>query len=226
MRKNTNAFTLLELLIVVGIITVLAIAVIIVLNPFQTYNRSVDTQKKADMSKFQKALEEYYNDNGCYPIPTKICFTGGKNGNLAGKISCIMCGTEKTSPKFAPYLDPLPCDPNYPAKNYLYNVDNTVCPKLYRLYANLNIDNDPDSISEGCGNGGCGVAPQYGYDYGVTSPGEAVNATITFVCYTNNTGTCDTCGTYSSCEQNPICTDIYESGTLCCKGHPGSLGCP
>ena len=225
MRKNTNAFTLLELLIVVGIITVIAIGVFIALNPLQTYNRAIDTQKKADMSKFKKAMEEYYNDTGCYPPPTKLCFTGGKNGNLAGKLSCIMCGTEKTSPKFTPYLDPIPCDPNYPAKNYLYNVDSAVCPKLYRLYANLNISNDPDGITEGCGNGGCGVAPGYGYDYGVTSPGTAVNATTTFRCYTSGSHTCDTCGAYADCQVNPNCVDIFTTVTDCCKAHPGIEGC-
>lgn len=219
-QKNTNAFTLLEILIVVVVIAVLAIATLILLNPKNIYNHALDTTRKSDLSRFKKALEEYYNDKGCYPPPNKVCYTGGDNGNPVGN-NCYVCGKEVGSPSFSPYLVQLPCDPNYPTKKYLYVVDNVGCPKNYRVYTKFNAQNDTDSVKVGCALAGCG--PSKGYDYGESSPNVALDVTKVYYCKNYNPPySCDNCGTYDQCAvnlrpMNPVgvCSELFNNKAAC-----------
>lgn len=219
-QKNTNAFTLLELLMVIALISLLAIATLMLLNPMNIYNHALDTRKKADLSKFKKALEEYYTDKSCYPPPVKVCYSGADNPNLFGT-TCYICGTEPGTPSLAPYLDELPCDPNHSKMKYFYVVDNAACPKKYKIYAKFNVDEDIDSIKVGCAMSGCGPTPgsTTGYDYGESSPNVSLDTARYYYCLTTgDPKTCDNCGTtYDQCVDNPngACGDIYSSKADC-----------
>lgn len=64
-NKNTEAFTLIELVVVIAIIGLLAAIVLIALN--QARVKSRDAKRVADIRQIQTALELYYSDNGAYP---------------------------------------------------------------------------------------------------------------------------------------------------------------
>lgn len=66
--SHRRAFTLIELLIVITIIGILAVALIPKIA--NTPSRARDTQRKADLNQIAKGLEAYYSDYGTYPTGT------------------------------------------------------------------------------------------------------------------------------------------------------------
>lgn len=228
-----RAFSLVELLIVVLIISILAIATIILLDPLTMVNKGVDAQRKTDLNSFKKKVEEFYSDKGCYPKLSEICFSGGANGDVTNKTSCIVCGKEATTPLLTPYIEQLPCDPRYPVNVYLYAINSSAsvsekaCPKSFSVYSQLSAPQDKDGIKLGCGEGGCGPNGT-GYDYGVSSPNIAPKATSSFLCLTQG-GSCDNCSlpgyptTYEGCLANTNCQGaIYATYALCVSANPGA----
>jgi hypothetical protein len=124
-------------------------------------------------------------------------------------------------------MEKLICDPDHPAKRYMYSIDNVSnlgCPKWYKVYTDLDQVADPDSTTVGCGEGGCGFAPNYGYDYGVSSPNVNLEASPFFFCLTRS-NTCDNCNTFAECRTTESCTTIYATQDLCCKIIPKPKGC-
>lgn len=225
-KKNHNtAFTLLEILIVIALLALVITAFIVLINPKLQIDKANDNKTKNDLAIFKKALEDYYNDRNCYPSPKQICYAGSLNGNPVNKNPCYVCGNENTSPDFSPYLKRLPCDPKHPAKKYLYQVDKVSCPTWFKIYADFDTTNDPAIYTLGCGNGGCGVPPKYGYDYGETSPNTELNKTSFFYCLTK-TSTCDNCLDYQNCLNNTNCLQIFATFDLCCQSRPKPVGCP
>jgi type II secretion system protein G len=63
---NKKGFTLIELLLVIAIVGVLAGVSIQSFSGSQAKAR--DSRRKADLKAIQQALEQYYNDNGRYPV--------------------------------------------------------------------------------------------------------------------------------------------------------------
>lgn len=66
MKKDTSrGFTLLELLVVIGIIALLSI--IVAASMSESRERGRDAGRKAQTQELLKALELYYSNNGMYP---------------------------------------------------------------------------------------------------------------------------------------------------------------
>lgn len=152
-----KGFTLTELLIVMAILLIMAVIIIGLINPIALVDKGYDARRKKDIKRIGVAMEEYYNDKGCYP--TQLMVDG------------LTCGSNG----FSPWLVNWPCDPGgerYEIKTEEPSV--TDCPNEYRVYAKLRSLSDKDIPSEILNQ----VVPVYyrdvllgegGYTYGVSS---------------------------------------------------------
>lgn len=87
LNKKTAGFTLLELLIVIGIIAVLATAVIVALNPARQFAQANNGKRQADVNTILNSIGQYMVDNkGALPASItalvvdtfgEVCKTGG-----------------------------------------------------------------------------------------------------------------------------------------------------
>lgn len=97
-NSNKKGFTLLELLIVIGIIAILSVVVILVLNPAETLKKSRDTQRMSDLATLKTALGLYLT---VVPNPdldasvANLCL--GETDNVAAQISYSKEYTSATS---------------------------------------------------------------------------------------------------------------------------------
>lgn len=137
--STNTGVTLVELLIVVSIIGFLG-AMVLTLTGQTQFFKSRDARRKGDIKRLQTALEDYASDNECYPT-----------------VDLMVCNTTNLSP----YIQNIPCDPKT-KESYLYEPQSGTCPTWYRLYVNLENDQDPAISKVGCTNG-CGPGQTYNY---------------------------------------------------------------
>jgi prepilin-type N-terminal cleavage/methylation domain-containing protein len=65
--KNQAAFTMIELLIVIAILGILAVAVLAAINPIEQINRGRDTGSRSDAEQLLSAIDRFYAYKGYYP---------------------------------------------------------------------------------------------------------------------------------------------------------------
>lgn len=65
--KSQIGFTMIELLIVISILGILAVAVLSAINPIEQINRGRDTGSQSDAEQLISATDRYYAYNGTYP---------------------------------------------------------------------------------------------------------------------------------------------------------------
>lgn len=118
--SQSFGFTLIELIVVIGIISVMAIAVLATLDPISQFYKANDARRKADLSQIQKALESYYQDSGRYPATT---------GNPNYQMQSIPWDSN-----WSPYMNLVPKDPKSTHK-YVYYAPSDG--QSYYIYANL-----------------------------------------------------------------------------------------
>ena len=150
MRLRNSAFTLVEVLIVISLLG--AVTIVSALGLAKQLSKARDAQRKLQLKQLNKALEEYYDSTLCYPLYLPAC-------------------GEKIQLENSMLLDSVPCDPltHLP---YLYETDNAACNSQYKVYANLENDEDTDIAYVGCSNG-CG--PDCNYNYGFSSPNTGLD---------------------------------------------------
>lgn len=69
---------MIELLIVIAVLGILAIAVLSAINPIEQINRSRDTGSRSDSEQLISAVDRFYASNGYYPWMTSADDTGGE----------------------------------------------------------------------------------------------------------------------------------------------------
>jgi type II secretory pathway pseudopilin PulG len=139
-KKNNIGLTLVELMVVIGIIAFLAVIGMIY---FRTQIfKGYDAKRKSDIQRIGIAVEEYEKDHDCYPLSTQVTCVGSGLG-------------------LRPYLDRIPCDP-VTQSSYYYEHEDSICPKWYKLYAKL--DNEADN------NYQPGIGPNGVFNYVSGSP--------------------------------------------------------
>lgn len=60
-------FTMIELLIVIAVLGILAVAVLSAINPIEQINRGKDTGSRSDAEQLVSAIDRYYASKGYYP---------------------------------------------------------------------------------------------------------------------------------------------------------------
>lgn len=174
MKVHNKGFTLIELIVVIGIIAILSAMIITILNPLEQFAKARDAQRKSDLSQVQKALEQYYQDTGSYPASTNAFNIIGLNSGT------ISWGT--SSVNNWPYMNLLPQDPDN-SRTYVYYSTG----QSYWLYTSLERGmKDPQACNKGnaCTSlGGSGTPTQNSCskggnngiicNYGISSPNTA-----------------------------------------------------
>lgn len=107
----SKGFTLIEILVVIGIIAILAAVVLIAINPARHFSQANNTVRRANVETIANAIGHYMADHkGALPtLPasaTEICKTGvGSCGSLVNLSALTADGI---------YLPNLPIDPTCP----------------------------------------------------------------------------------------------------------------
>jgi len=128
--RSQVGFTLIELIVVIGVVAVLSTALLSVLNPVEQIHKARDTQRRGDLSKIQAALEFVRSDFGCYPA-------SGCSGPSLDSVPCNEKLVDTTSG--VTYLDRMPCDPTTKNKYYYSSTNGST----YTLTACLERLSDP-----------------------------------------------------------------------------------
>ena len=109
-------FTIIELLVVIGIIVILASLIIVNINQARMSGR--DSKRIADVASIQLALEMYRNANGMYPTEASgwAAAAGSDDATYQGL-------WETLAGELSSYISPLPKDPLNKTGGFRYFVD-------------------------------------------------------------------------------------------------------
>lgn len=149
-----TGFTLVELLVVMGVIGTLAAGLVMVMNPSGQLAKARDAERKSDLIQLQRALEVYYDDYDKYPDELIQL----KDASAA-------------------YIEQIPVDPSHNDVPYLY-VPLSPANQMYRIYTHLESPNDPHACNpadnaDNCPNApenSCGLNANESCNFGVSSP--------------------------------------------------------
>lgn len=144
----------MELIIVVAILSILT-AIVFISDITGSLKKARDNNRKQDLNKLTRILDDYYNDYQKYP-PMNTPPDGQIAGNPWGSA-------------LNPYTTKLPRDPLFPNRWFYYQSEPNGT--FFVIYAQLENTGDPDITLKGCQNG-CGpyvASGQRLYNYIVTS---------------------------------------------------------
>ena len=100
--SNRSGFTLVELLVVMGILAILLTIVLIAINPARQFSQANNTKRRSDVAAILNAINQYASDNRG-ALPAGITTTVQTISNTAANICAAMV------PR---YLAALPTDPS------------------------------------------------------------------------------------------------------------------
>lgn len=93
-RLNNSAFTLIELLLALTIVTILAVAVFSALNPAQRLKDSKDARRSADIQEILTSIHQSVVDNkGTLPTGLSAGMVEKQLGTSTGSPTCVLTST-------------------------------------------------------------------------------------------------------------------------------------
>ena len=133
--KQQKGFTLIEILVVIGIIAVLAAIVIIAINPARQFAQARESQRVSNVDSILDAIGQRMADNkGVFAASSScpiisISSTSSIDGAAGG--SGLDLATNCLVPTYIPTLPSDPSNPTPPSTGYTVSVDSngrtTVC---------------------------------------------------------------------------------------------------
>ena len=127
-QPATAGFTLIEILIVIGIIAILAAIVLVAVNPAKQFAKANNAQRASNINAILNAVGQYTVDNKG-SLPTNITTTAKDIGS-AGADICL-----NLVPNFLPAL---PADPTKADQS----ISKTDCASTYTTGYNISKDTD------------------------------------------------------------------------------------
>jgi prepilin-type N-terminal cleavage/methylation domain-containing protein len=172
--KLNRGFTLVELLVVIGVLSIVITGITMVIDPISQLQKSRDSKRKSELSQLQKTLEAFANDTGKFPAsssttPCPDSKSVTRTYSLYPNNVCVGWGSQWTA-----YNTRAPIDPNSTtvagSSTYAYWASSDG--QSYAIYASLergekdpqacNPDNNT-STNDACSNAinvgvnGCGT---------------------------------------------------------------------
>ena len=172
-----KGFTLIELIIVIGILAILATVVVLVLNPAQLLAQARDSQRMSDLSSVKSAIALYLATASSPTLGTEARATFSTTCwfTCAGAATCTLnatttvdgngwVGVALTGTTGGSPLSALPLDPSQTA-TYQYAYDGNDTDKTFELNANL--ESDKYDNLETTDGGNCATAYEVGTEPGL-----------------------------------------------------------
>jgi prepilin-type N-terminal cleavage/methylation domain-containing protein len=131
MKNKRFGFTLLEVLLVMGMIAIIAGIVVVAINPARQLKLAHNSQRMSDLSQINDALDQYFINNFHFPttIPTttlkEVCDTGATPAP-SGMACTDLVDLSELVPD---YLAAIPSDPSGEVVAFL----DKIIPKAYAL---------------------------------------------------------------------------------------------
>jgi len=148
---NIRGFSLIEFLVVTGILLVLATSILIYTNPVENRQKARDQRRLTDMAQLREAFEEFKADNKVYPDIKDTVRYSNVAVIVNGDISAANNGW--INENMSGYLNLLPTDPiNTDEYVYTYIRDDLSfelnCKLEYYTETMINDNGDNDSLYE------------------------------------------------------------------------------